>query len=159
MIHPNQFRLLVVRPVLQRLDMHSPAAEDLLMGTAAQESKMGRFLRQHPTGPARGVFQMEPSTHDDIWRNFLSHRSQTARIVRGYRTTDSGMPDYDEMQGNLYYAAAMCRLHYRRVRERLPDYGDVAGYARYWKLYYNTPAGKGTEHEFIRNWNRLVPVG
>lgn len=153
MIDVQQFRERIVRPVLQHLDRHSPAAEDQVIGTAAQESLLGRFLRQHPTGPARGVYQMEPATHDDLWRNYLSHRRGLADLVARLRLN---WPD--EMEGNLYYATAMCRVHYLRVRERLPEHGDVAGYARYWKLYYNTPLGKGTEQEFIHNWNRLVAV-
>lgn len=156
MIHPEQFRTLIVRPVLQRIGLHSPAAEDLLMGTAAHESHLGRFLRQHPTGPARGVYQMEPATHDDIWRNFLWHRSALATAVRGLRLFDGRwIPDYDEMQGNLYYATAMARIHYRRIPEALPAHGDVLGYASYWKRYYNTPLGKGRTQDFLRNWNRL----
>jgi hypothetical protein len=158
LIHPEQFRTLVIRPVLRHLDLQSPVAEDLLIGTAMQESLLGRFLRQHPTGPARGVYQMEPATHDDIWRNFLAHRKGLADRVRDFRMANAPLVDVEELQANLYYATAMTRVHYRRIPEKLPEHGDVAGYARYWKLYYNTPAGKGTEQEFIHNWNRLQGV-
>jgi hypothetical protein len=50
----------------------------------------------------------------------------------------------------------MCRLHYRRVPEPLPDAEDINGLAAYWKKYYNTKAGRGSESEFIINWYNLV---
>jgi hypothetical protein len=33
---------------------------------------------------------------------------------------------------------------------------DIAGMARYWKRYYNTVHGKGTEAEFIKNYEELI---
>ena len=55
----------------------------------------------------------------------------------------------EEMTGNLYYATAMCRVHYRRVKEPIPN--TVIGQAQYWKRYYNTPLGKGTEENYIQH--------
>jgi hypothetical protein len=159
MIHPEHLRSLVIRPVLQHLGLYSLAAEDLLVGTAMQESRLGRYLRQHPTGPARGIYQMEPLTHDDLWRNFIRHRFGLMDRVSAFRLDNEVLSDRDELHGNLYYATAMARVHYLRAPERLPEHQDIAGYARYWKKWYNTPLGKGTEHEFIRNWNRIAAIG
>ena len=50
----------------------SQEAENLLMGTAAQESALGEYIRQLGNGPALGIFQMEPETFDDIVRNYLA---------------------------------------------------------------------------------------
>lgn len=47
----------------------SSSAVNLLLGTAAQESAFGTYLRQIGGGPARGVFQMAPATAKDIWEN------------------------------------------------------------------------------------------
>jgi len=44
-IDAEDFRIYVIRPTLQKLDIHSPAAELLLMGTAAAESELGAFLK------------------------------------------------------------------------------------------------------------------
>ena len=60
----------------------------------------------------------------------------------------------DQLKGNLYYAVAMCRIHYYRVSEALPN--DLEGMARYWKKYYNTELGKGTVEEFIHNYEQAV---
>lgn len=60
----NQFRSLILR-VLTNVDpaLCSDAAVNLLLGTAAQESEFGKYIRQI-RGPALGVFQMEPATFD-----------------------------------------------------------------------------------------------
>jgi len=44
----------------------------------------------------------------------------------------------------------MCRVKYFQVKEALPT--DLAGWAGYWKTYYNTRLGKGTEEGFIRDY-------
>jgi len=79
-----QLRHEIIRPVLKHLDPvipYSMAAENLLMGTCAQESRMGQFLVQLDNGPAKGVFQMEPDTHDDIYKNFLHYRGELRELV------------------------------------------------------------------------------
>lgn len=158
MIDPKQLRYEVVRPSLEWIGLYSKEAEDLLMGTAAQESRL-QYLKQLGTGPALGIFQMEPATHDDIWDNYLAFHPDLASQVRGlasqHKWTDNPAR---ELVGNMMYAAAMSRVFYRRVKAALPEQGDVAAMARYWKRYYNTPLGAGTEAEFVRNY-RLVSEG
>ena len=155
MIDALQLRHEIIRPTLKHLDSvipYSMAAENLLMGTCAQESRMGQFLVQLDNGPAKGIFQMEPATHDDIQLNFLSYRSEM-KAKANY--CSHGYGD-NPLSGNLYYAAAMCRVHYYRVPMSLPPAENVHQLANYWKLFYNTPEGKGTEAEFIHNYNRYV---
>jgi hypothetical protein len=48
----------------------------------------------------------------------------------------------DQMAGNLFYAAAMCRVKYFRCPSVLPDGNDALGLANYHKNWYNTAAGK-----------------
>lgn len=151
----KDLRELVVRPTLKHLNLWSPAAEDLILGTAAQESAMGTYLAQI-NGPALGIYQMEPRTWADILVNFLSFKESLDKLVEDLKTKDCIVSGPEEMIGNLYYATAMCRIHYYRVPEALPVHKDVKGYARYWKKYYNTELGKGTEDEFIENYKRYV---
>ena len=167
MINAIQLRMNIIRPVLEHLDPHIPyslAAENLLMGTCAQESNLGSYIVQI-NGPARGIFQMEPATHDDIYKNYLQYRHDLRELIvdmgsfKMYKLMDDN-GDYDDAQdsltGNLYYAAAMCRVHYYRVPMAMPPADNVHQLANYWKMFYNTPEGKGTESEFIHNYNRYV---
>jgi len=132
----------ILRPLLQYLDarvpgLWSPAAERLVLGTAMQESHL-RYLKQIQ-GPAIGICQMERATWQDL-RRWLARRHVLRHAIDDWAI---GEPDADEMEGNLYYALAMCRAHYRRVPAALPPANLPGQLATYWKAHYNTAAGKG----------------
>lgn len=148
----------MIERVLTELNMHSRAAVNLLLGTAAQESGFGTYLRQIGDGPALGVFQMEPDTEKDIWCNYLSYRddlSETVWQIAG-AAYDIGPALVSALEANLSYQVAMARIHYWRVPEPLPPYDNVEALAAYWKRHYNTPRGKGTVQEFVKNFFRYV---
>ena len=157
MLDPQQFLDYVVKNTTEAIGLDSPAADNLLLGTAAQESRL-EYLHQLGGGPAVGVFQMEPATHDDIWTNFLAYRGELAGAIKAIaaRINRGAHPPAEEMAWNLSYAAAMARAHYLRVPEPLPDAGDVEALAAYWKQHYNTPAGAGTEEEFVDSYQLVV---
>lgn len=152
MIDPKQLRDHVVRPTLQALDMWSPAAEALVLGTAAQESRL-TYLHQLG-GPALGLWQIERATHQDVWTNYLRPRASLAKRVLDVsmlRTRDASpfeVPD-EPLIWNLVYGAAICRLIYRRVKYPLPDAKDWPGLGAYWKASFNTPKGAGTAEQFV----------
>jgi len=153
MLHVEHFKTLIIQPALERIGLYSESASQLLLGTALQESNL-RYLKQLGNGPALGLFQMEPATHDDIWNNFLLYRGVLADKVEVLA------PGYDAapMVWNLIYAAAMCRVHYYRVPEALPAAGDYEAQANYWKRFYNTELGAGTREEYLVNWYALSGV-
>ena len=93
---------------------------------------------------------MEPVTHDDIWANFLTYKTELALKINAFVAYKR---EPEKLIWNLYYAAAMCRVHYYRVSEALPEQGDIEAQAVYYKKYYNTIAGAGTEQEYLKNWH------
>ena len=142
---------LVIKPTLYDLGMDSEKAEALLLGTALVESG-GHAIRQHGGGPALGLFQMEPTTHDDIWENFIRYRPNLYTKIKAAAHYGGAMPPVpDVMSWNARYACAMARIHYLRVPEPLP--ASVEGMAAYYKKFYNTTAGKGTVERFLEAWN------
>lgn len=155
MIDPEQFRIYIIRAALMKLNRHSEAAEELLMGVASVESDMGYYLKQLHNGPALGPFQMEPSTHDDIWQNFIIHRPSLQKLISNISKMH-GNPGSSLMIYNLQYAVAMARVHFLRVRDSLPDKRAITDMAKYWKLHYNTPEGKGEEEDFVQAYHRYV---
>lgn len=155
-IDKEQFEDLLTR-TLRRLGLHSPAAVALLLGTAAQESRFGTYIRQLGSGPARGVFQMEPATEQDIWINYLVYRPQLVDKIK--KICNITRPDTEALEANLLYQICMARIHYLRVPSPLPASDDLSGLADYWKRFYNTSLGAGTVAEFADNWRRyVVPV-
>jgi len=140
----NQFRSLI-RRTLVAFDpaLVSDAAVELLMGTAAQESGFGVYLRQVGGGPALGVFQMEPVTFEDLKKRF------------GAKYPELIERDVAELEWDLRLSIIMARLKYRSIRAPLPD-NNVHALADYYKHFYNTPLGAATVGEFIANYRRYV---
>lgn len=149
MINPDQLREYVIRPVLKTLDLYSQQAEELLLLTAAHESKLGYFLHQ-VGGPALGIYQCEPATHDDCWTNFLAYKPKLAELVREWGGSA------ETMTGNLFYATAIARCQYLRDPEPLPFASDVRGMANYWKRVWNTSQGRGTPDQAFDAYKRFV---
>ncbi len=148
MIKLNQLQELI-QHVLKEVDLYSIDAEYLLIGTAAQESALGCFLRQFGSGPALGIFQMEPATEDDLWTNYLKYRPRLSeKIIKLFHGVSK-----NDLWWNLGYQVVMARLQYYRRPEPLPDHQDVQGMAKYWKKHYNTTAGQGTVKEFVKNFH------
>lgn len=154
-INTEQLSDLIER-TLKEVDLYSPAAVNLLLLTAAQESHMGTYIRQLGNGPALGVFQMEPATHDDIWENYLDYKYELSGEVL-FAADMTGNGAYrSALEYNLKYAILMARMQYRRRPEPLPAADDIRGLAAYWKQWYNTPLGAGTEEEAMLNYKRFV---
>ena len=149
MINPEHLRGHVIRPVLELIGGRRDAAvEDLLLGTAAQESQLGFHLIQMG-GPACGIYQIEPKTEASIWANYLAYRPDLHKAISALRSS-SGL----DLVCNLAYQTAIARCVYFPVKEEIPD--TVEGQAGYWKAYYNTAKGKGTIDEYLANFYRYV---
>jgi len=149
MLNIEHFRLYVVRPTLEYLAPEIPysiEAENLLVATAVHESKL-TYLVQHDDGPARGVFQIEPTTAQDNWTNFLAFNKSLREKVENL----SGLRHLD-LIANFPYQVAHARIKYVRDPEPLPAAADVIGQARYWKRVYNTHLGKGSVVKFIKDY-------
>lgn len=161
MFNPNQFRSLVIRPVLECLGPvipYSQEAEDLLFMTAAHESALGTYLKQ-VSGPALGIYQMEPDTHNDIWDNYLEYREDLRPLVLRLLGRFGSV---DTLVFNLAYATAMARIHYYRIKEPLPKKDDypnnseeyLKALSQYAKKYYNTEKGKATPEDYYNAYIR-----
>ena len=59
MLDKQEVKALVTKAT-KAIDLYSPEVVELLMGTCAQESTMGKYRKQLGNGPALGIFQMEP---------------------------------------------------------------------------------------------------
>ena len=131
----KQLHDYIIVPVLDHLGMDSLSARLLILGTALIESDLAS-IRQRGGGPAMGLWQMEPNTHDDIWENYLAYREALANSIRAHMIGQH--PSASAMKVNFYYGTAMARIHYWRVAAPLPDKGDSEAQAWYWKRWYNT---------------------
>ena len=133
----------LIERTLKEINLYSDNALYLLLGTAAQESKFGTYLKQLGTGPALSLFQIEPFTFYDLRNRFGMKYGFADRKV-------------EELEWDIKLAIIVCRIKYLSISEALPDYKDIKGMAKYYKLYYNSPKGAATEEEFISNYEKYV---
>jgi len=130
-----------------------PDAVTFLVGIAAVESRL-RLLRQVGGGPALGLWQIEPATHDDLLASWLDTRPEVRSRVLSLRAEAPAR--HVQLASNLAYGAVIARLLIWRAPARLPRATDVPGQAKVWKQYYNTAGGAGTEEKYIHSFNELV---
>jgi len=98
-------------------------------------------------GPALGLWQMEPFTHDDCWQNFLLARHALGGTCLGYlpaRFNGRPVGNAIAMVESLAYACALAMVRFYRSPIALPAAGDAAGMNRAWRLGYNTTLGAGS---------------
>lgn len=153
-LDPRQVLEHVVRPALRAFGpgYRTMAAEQLLMGTAAQESGF-RYLKQVGGGPALGLWQMEPATFRWLRDQLAPARGLSSAA---HESTRGREPDESELIWNLRLAAAYCRLRYIADSDPLPPSGDTMAQANYWKRVYNTHLGAGTPSQYLQSWVRIV---
>jgi hypothetical protein len=152
---------VIIRRTLQQVSspdcaFWSPAAENWCLGTAAQESHLGKWRRQMGHGPARGIYQMEPATHDWLWSRL--HRPERRDLRQ--KITEllvAGVNPLDQLESNDPYATAMARLRIWVTSARWPvDPLDLPALAHIWKVCYNSVLGVGKEVEWLANWRLLI---
>jgi hypothetical protein len=143
-----------IRSVLKLANLWSPAAEDLLMGTCAQETRLGSDRMQIGGGPGRGIFSMELDTETDIWRNYLAFRTDLQRRIQEIAGVTGPGQLGCALEYNLAYQVLMARIQYLRFPDELPT--DLEAMAALWKRRFNTASGKGTTEEFIQHFRELA---
>jgi hypothetical protein len=157
----RELRDWVINPVTKLIGAYKPSATALLLGTAATETHFGKWLHQGGGGPARGIFQIEtnnPNSGHDLIMKWLDNpkRKHLFDRIWGLRSNYSLITTDQELTFNLAYQVAIARCLYLSIPRPLPKPHDVKGMAIYWKKYYNSPLGKGTEQQFIDDYNRFV---
>lgn len=143
----DEFQHAVVEAALNHLRLYSGAAELLLLGTALHESADLKYERQIGGGPARGYFQHEPASLDDLYLSWLAYRRHWRESLEQLR--DPGLSRAENLIARPVYAAAACRLHYYRRPEALPAVTDHHGLAAYYKRFWNTDAGRARPEDFL----------
>lgn len=152
----DQYQLReLIRKVLKEMGpkYYSEGAVEQLMLTAAQESALGKYIKQLYGGPAKGIFQMEPDTETDIFDNYIRFKESRLDIYEKFLLNSALAGEYN-LLSNLPYQIMMARFQYMRYPEVIPDANDIKGLARLYKKRYNTPKGKATVNEAIKNYKR-----
>lgn len=130
-------------------------ARHLLLGTAMVESGLNDVVGDN--GQSLSWFQINELTYRDIMQRFLPQREfNVCGILQKYYGHYLGMPSFDVLRYRLDLAVHVARLVYYKVAEPLPDYSDIKGQAAYWKQYYNTKLGAGTEQKYVDCYTKFI---
>lgn len=162
MFKESQFRIEIVIPALKGIGLYSTEATELIIATIAQESHGGTYVEQLGPAHACGVIQMEEGTYNDIWNLYLKKIDPKTNLIwkYGQDLTDKIMqscnfkeePKFEELIYNLRLNIIMCRLHYLRFPDILPNAGDIDNIWLLYKRRYNTPGGGATKAQFLSNY-------
>ena len=163
-IYLNHLKHEVITPALNYINLGGQRAINQVTGTFLVEGYACNYtyLRQLGKGPALGPCQMEPVTYHDIWDNYLNNakrqplRSLLMHIAGDFNLDNRGIPKPETLTGNLFFAAAMCRVFYIRIREILPDSRNATAMAQYHKKYYNTALGKADWQKNIDRFQQAI---
>lgn len=147
-----------IEAVHERLSIVPKGSADhvaLLMETSAVESSRGYIVRQ-VGGPARGIFQMEPTT-ERCMRSWLKDNFPSVH--------DEVMAFYDKKKSpewnlthNVPYNVAMSTAYYwRRMGDSLAgNITTLEDRAKVWKTHYNTYLGKGSIAGYIKKAEKYL---
>lgn len=152
-LNPDTLRFFI-RGTLQLAGLWSPPAEELLLGTAAQESHLGGLgRRQLGGGPGTGIYQVELRTERSLWEDWIIRKPEISAMIMAISGVSK--PDPLQLEFNLAYQTLMCRLrYYAWVKAPIPD--DLYGQAEYWDKHYNCNPNFGTPAEYVANYRRYV---
>ncbi|QDH16510.1 hypothetical protein [Swingsia samuiensis] len=144
-----------VQPALATLGLLSPARLNLVTGIGLAESNY-IWMKQLNNGPALGFWQMEPFTHDDLWKNSLIAPCRS-RIAYGLHQLLHGVePASSQMITNPLYGAGMCAVKVWLAPQSLPAADDAVGMSAYHKRWYNSALGAADPVRNIPAFKRVI---
>lgn len=131
----------------------SEAVYNLLVETTAAETLMATYPDRHETHSGVGVCQHDQINLDDIQLHGKQSDFDKIEHHFGY---DMRSIELADLAHDPLLSLICCRLSYKRIPEAVPD--DLHGRAEYWKKYYNTVAGAGTEDEYLARVEECLGV-
>lgn len=121
--------------------MHSDHCVELLAMLCAHESLGGKHRRQIGGGPALGLLQIEPLTHDSVWDNSDTIHKRAAK--HGIKR------DLSQLEHNDKYSVFVARHYLAMDKNPLPQ--NPQAMAEYCKSYWNR-TGKATADKYLSDW-------
>lgn len=144
---------LVVIPTLKEIPK-GISAEAVLAITMiiAHESTRGNFLKQIGGGPALGIIQMEPVTHDSIWDNGDSIWDNA--FLMGIITKDEFNNKRQPLAGRLIYDLRYCVFMARQYlfMDTNPLPKTPYQMSDYLKGYWNSEGGAADSNSYLRDY-------
>lgn len=136
MLNYEQFKDLTGR-VLDEMYAWSLPAHEAIMMIVAHESSCGTYIKQ-VKGPALGVIQMEPATHESLWQHAdrIKHNAAQCGIVKNVKALEW------DLKYNIFMARSMLLTDPNPIPTTRPEL------SKYLKDFYNTEGGKAKPDDY-----------
>lgn len=156
-IYANDLREWIIKPYLQGLGEYSEVAENLLLGTAAQESLLGlHCFCPHTKG--LGLYRMTAEKHRELWDSYLIQFPDLASQQRGLASQQQFLKNpHGELVSNLTYATGMAWMQYRRSLIDINRPQETSGLAQLWANHFDNGTGcQRNPDEFMQTFRTRV---
>ncbi|MCJ8292903.1 MAG: hypothetical protein MJK15_00720 [Colwellia sp.] len=154
-MNKDQIVELVIRPTLKAIPK-GYTDESVLAITMiiAHESKRGEYIKQAGTGPALGLIQMEPRTHDSTWKFGDSIRKNALKlgIITQYQYDRFEHPPAERLIYDTRYNVFMARQRLFMKKGALPK--DVKNMSKYLKQHWNSAGGAADNYSYSDDYAR-----
>jgi hypothetical protein len=156
-IYANDLREWIIKPALLGLGEYSEVAENLLLGTAAQESLLGSHCYCAQT-KGLGLYRITAEKHRELWDTYLVQFPDLASLQRGLASQQQFLKDpHGELMNNLIYTTGMAWMIYRRAAIETGKSLDLSTLAQLWALHFDngTDALRNAD-EFVQTYRNLI---
>lgn len=153
----KELRELIIKPCLQLLNEDSETVENLLLGTAAQESLLGQHCFCQKTN-GLGIYRITAEKHRELWDKYLVQFPDLASLQRGLASQQQFLKNpHAELITNLSYSTGMAWMIYRRAGIDTGKPLEFPALATLWVNHFDngTGAARNTD-DFIQTYRNLV---
>ncbi len=143
----------VAIPLLKKIPLGYTASSVLASEMIiAHESKRGEYIRQLRQGPALGMIQMEPATHDDVWKHgdTVWCNAVDVGIITRDQFNNQEHPPAERLIYDLQYNIFMVRQRLFMKPEALPHTPEQM--SAYLKEHWNSVAGAASNMSYYDDW-------
>lgn len=117
-------------------------AVEMIVETAVAETGLGQ-ITDRTVGAGMGLTQFDELPFKDIKNRNMKLRDKILKELG----VDLQLIQWDDLRYNDFLSLLFTRLFYRLKGDPIPK--TIEDRAKYWKLHYNTSAGKGTVEHYL----------
>ena len=153
----RELRELIIKPCLQVFNEDSETAENLLLGTAAQESLLGQHCFCQKTN-GLGIYRITAEKHRELWDQYLVQFPELASLQRGMASQQQFLKNpHNELITNLGYSTGMAWMIYRRAGIDFQKPLEFTSLAALWAAHFDNGTG-ATRHadDFVQTYRNLI---
>lgn len=126
---------------------NTEATKMLLLGTVAQETKLGKLRDPTAYAAGSGIAQFD---NGDPFEDVIQRGNRWKGIAQKKFGIDLDKVRYRELELSALLGLNMARIKYKLVPYAIPE--TVDGQWKYYKRYYNSYQGKATREEYLNNF-------